>query len=367
MDSVPCDPKKYLEKKHICHICDYRTISNWSLKRHLKSCRKKYEKIYSKIYSSSSPSQVPPNTNTNIASSSTLTPSPSPPIASSSTSPSFPKPSAPTLTNLPSNSSSSFTIPPPPPPTSISHSPVTYLPSSPSPSPSKSVFVGKTTTDTNLNISIDCRLIKNFKIYISGPSRCGKSVFLVNFLKNMKVFMKEPPELICFVYAEYQSDIYDQMKNEIVDYFIQDDEQLQSNIERIVEINKQKPTLIIYDDLINSKNLSFIAKQFTVNGRHNGISQVFVSQKLFPKDDNIRLISNNSDYLVIFKNPRNATEIKILSNQMSRNVLSEIFKKATIDPYSYLLIDLTQECIPEKRYLSHLFNSDNYIYTYIEN
>ena len=95
------------------------------------------------------------------------------------------------------------------------------------------------------------------------------------------------------------------------------------------------------------------------------MSQVFVSQKLFPKNENIRLISNNSDYLVIFKNPRNATEIRILSNQMSKNVLSKIFHEATLEPYSYLFIDLTQECIPQKRYLSHLFNSDNYIFTYI--
>ena len=40
----PCDPKRYVEKKHICSICGYRTISKWSLKRHLKSCMKKYEK-----------------------------------------------------------------------------------------------------------------------------------------------------------------------------------------------------------------------------------------------------------------------------------------------------------------------------------
>ena len=38
------DPKRYvyIEKKHLCLFCGYRTISNWKLNRHLKSCYKKY-------------------------------------------------------------------------------------------------------------------------------------------------------------------------------------------------------------------------------------------------------------------------------------------------------------------------------------
>ena len=31
------DPKRYIEKKHICQICDYRTHNSTHLKKHLKS------------------------------------------------------------------------------------------------------------------------------------------------------------------------------------------------------------------------------------------------------------------------------------------------------------------------------------------
>ena len=347
----PCDPKRYLEKKHICSICGYRTISNWHLSRHYKSCYRKYEN-YIQTQQSHPVHPVPVQPNHPLPS-----PLPRPeqpnhprPVVSQPPTPVPPRPVVPQPTPIQrkreqgdeeEENEAKKRI-------KISHK------------ERESVFIGK---NDNLNNPIDCRLIENFKIYISGPSRCGKSVFLVSLLKNMKAFMKEPPEVICFVYVEYQSEIYDQLRNGIVDYFIQDDDQLERNIKGIVEEGKR--TLIIYDDLINSNNLSFISKQFTVNGRHNGISQVFVSQKLFPKDDYIRLISNNSDYLVLFKNPRNAAEIKILSNQMSRNALSKIFQEATLDPYSYLFIDLTQECIPQKRYLSHLFDSDTVSYTHL--
>ena len=440
----PCDPKRYLEKKHICSICGYRTTSNWHLSRHYKSCYRKYEN-YIQTQQSQPVQPVPPPTPASIVPQPNHPlPPPEQPIHPLPTpvvpQPNHPRPVVPQPNHskpvvpqpnhprpvVPQPNHPTPVVPQPNLPTPVvpqpnhpkpvvpqpNHPrlvvpqpnllrPVVPQPNHPSPivpqpTPTpiqkkreqgdekeeqeneatkkrikishkekregESVFIGK---NDNLNNPIDCRLIENFKIYISGPSRCGKSVFLVSLLKNMEAFMKEPPEVICFVYVEYQSEIYDQLRNGIVDYFIQDDDQLERNIKGIVEEGKR--TLIIYDDLINSNNLSFISKQFTVNGRHNGISQVFVSQKLFPKDDYIRLISNNSDYLVLFKNPRNAAEIKILSNQMSRNALSKIFQEATLDPYSYLFIDLTQECIPQKRYLSHLFDSDIYMYTYIEN
>ena len=38
---------------------------------------------------------------------------------------------------------------------------------------------------------------------------------------------------------------------------------------------------------------------------------------------------------------------------------------ATKDPFSYLLIDMTQEGKREVKYLSHLFERDSIVYTYI--
>ena len=315
MAEVPCDPKRYVEKKHICSICGYRTIHKYRLRRHFETCQKK---------------------KFNRATALAATALAAPALAAPALAP------------------------------ALAPAPVKLGKIIPSSHPLLDDVDDNEIIDENN--PIDCRLIENFKIYMSGPSRCGKSVFLASLLKSRKTFTKRPPEVICFVYSVYQEGIYDDLRNGIVDYFIQDDEHLERNIQKILNANKGKPSLLIYDDLIKSINLPFIARQFTVNGRHNGISQVFVSQKLFPKDENIRLISNNSDYLVVFKNPRNATEIKILSNQMSpgKNILSKIFEQATLDPYSYLFIDLTQECIPQKKYLSHLFDSDHWIHTYIE-
>ena len=45
--------------------------------------------------------------------------------------------------------------------------------------------------------------------------------------------------------------------------------------------------------------------------------------------------------------------------------LVNIYADATKNPFSYLLIDMTQEGKPEVKYLSHLFEKDLIVNTYI--
>ena len=47
---------------------------------------------------------------------------------------------------------------------------------------------------------VDIRLKENFKLFVSGPSRCGKTVFVAKLLENIQGFAKQPPTLILYVY-----------------------------------------------------------------------------------------------------------------------------------------------------------------------
>ena len=46
----------------------------------------------------------------------------------------------------------------------------------------------------------DLRLKPNFKLFIHGPSRSGKTHFIGDLLKNKDVFTQEPPKLVVYVY-----------------------------------------------------------------------------------------------------------------------------------------------------------------------
>ena len=208
----------------------------------------------------------------------------------------------------------------------------------------------------------DIRLKENFKILISGPSRCGKTFFLKNLIENLDIFSKSPPQIITLVYKVMQP-IYNELG---VNYLLQDCENLK---ERLFKIANGRSMLCIFDDMINSTNLNNISNLFLVDGRHNNLSMVFITQKLFVNNDNYREISQNSDYFIIFKNPRNMQEIRHLNTQMcpGKNELSLYYKLATLQPFSYIMINLTQECDDKVKYLSNLFNSPNEIQVYNDN
>ena len=75
----------------------------------------------------------------------------------------------------------------------------------------------------------------------------------------------------------------------------------------------------------------------------------FLSQRMFVNDKYFRQISQNCDYFCLFKNPRNSSEIRTLAQQMTPGnmVLVDIYQDATERPFTYLFINLTQECDAE--------------------
>ena len=207
----------------------------------------------------------------------------------------------------------------------------------------------------------DIRLKENFKLFISGPSRCGKTFFISELLENIDTLAKDPPETIIYVYKIWQCK-FDEMKS-VVHEFIEDNENI---IHQIKEIALGQRVFVIFDDLINSKSLVDIATLFTVDGRHMNMSMAFLSQRMFVNNEHFRQISQNCDYFCIFKNPRNSSEIRTLAQQLTPGSLDliEIYKEATKKPFTYLLINLTQECDPNVKYLSNIFDDNHSVKVY---
>ena len=210
----------------------------------------------------------------------------------------------------------------------------------------------------NMN-SFDIRLKKNFKLFISGPSGSGKTFFITDLLKNLDIFSMNPPEVIIYVYRVWQPK-YEEMS---VDYFIEDGVNLS---DKIKSYSKGQHSLVVFDDLINSDSTPEIARLFTVDGRHSNMSLIFVTQKMFVNEEKFREISGNSDYFLVFKNPRNAREIRTLASQMTPGKMDLVnyYVKATEKPFSYLLINLTQQCEEQVRFLSHLFDVPHVVRAY---
>ena len=207
----------------------------------------------------------------------------------------------------------------------------------------------------------DLRLKENFKLFITGPSRSGKTTFIQKLIRNLDIITKAPPKILTVVYKVNQN-IYNEMN---VDHLVKDGPNLK---ERLFEIAQGRSMLVVFDDMMNSNSLGELSDLFTVDGRHHNLSMVFISQSLFTNNEDFRRISRNCDYYALFKNPRNVQEIRTLSSQMTPGSMDLItyFMEATQNPFSYLFINLTQECKLQVKFISHLFNEPHIVKTYLD-
>ena len=207
----------------------------------------------------------------------------------------------------------------------------------------------------------DLRLKKNFKLFLSGPSGCGKTTFISELIINLDQITVDPPKKVIYFYKEWQEKFTD-MEQALGVNFVEDNDRI---IDQIKDFNV--PALVIFDDMLNSTNLKAVAQLFTVFGRHLNLCLAFLTQRLFNNNDFFRQISQNSDYIGVFKNPRNSREIRTLASQITPNTLEllNIYQKATRDPYSYILINLTQEGIPQLKYISNVFSKKHVVKVYV--
>ena len=204
-----------------------------------------------------------------------------------------------------------------------------------SPNLSQPTNRGKAIFKNDFDENFDIRLKENFKLFISGPSGSGKTWFVRELLKNLDIFAKARPKILTLVYKVYQP-IYQDMG---MDYLIQDGAHLK---ERLFERANGQSMLVIFDDMMNSTSLGELADLFTVDGRHHNFSMIFLSQQLYVNNnEDFKQISRNCDYLALFKNPRNAQEIRTLSSQMTPGKMELVFyfTEATQTGFSYLFIN----------------------------
>ena len=106
----------------------------------------------------------------------------------------------------------------------------------------------------------------------------------------------------------------------------------------------QSRCLILDDCLLELGNNSVVMEIYTVLAHHLNISIFTLLQTLFPPQKNMRTISINSHYLIMFQNKRDSAQYRTLSSQMvpgqTKFFLDALQKATTSKPFSYLMADL---------------------------
>ena len=81
---------------------------------------------------------------------------------------------------------------------------------------------------------------------------------------------------------------------------------------------------------------------FTVGSHHRNISVLFLMQNIFQKGSHARTISTNCQYMVLFKNARDQSQIRTLAMQIFPTDWRDFLKyynEETSKPYGHVILD----------------------------
>ena len=203
---------------------------------------------------------------------------------------------------------------------------------------------------------MDFRLRCNRTMCIVGPSHSGKTTFTLQLLDRRNEIFDCQPNRIIWCYGIYQHDLNSLLLSK--GYHVQ------AGLISAADI--QAYDIIVLDDLLNeSSNSKDVTDMFTKAAHHKPCFIIFIMQNLFPPGKESRTRALNTQYYIIFKNPRDKSQIEVLARQIlprKSKHLIEVFEAATQRPHNYLFIDLTQDCPEDLRFRSNLFEKPMFIY-----
>lgn len=200
-----------------------------------------------------------------------------------------------------------------------------------------------------------------FTCLVAGPQQSGKTHLIQHILEYQDILISPPIQKIFYCYSVWQPK-FDEMKQSInnLEFF--------QGIKSLEEVNAFENNLIILDDLMQDcENSDSIAHLFTVDSHHRNCSVFFLSQNLFSRGKYMRTISLNCSYLIIFKNPRDKSQINVLARQMFPDEIS-FFMEAYSDAvenksHSYLFLDLKQTTLENRIQTGIVPGEQRIIYT----
>lgn len=192
------------------------------------------------------------------------------------------------------------------------------------------------------------------RILVTGCSSSGKTVFVTKLLNNVDKMFNVKFDKIIWALGDINakpSGLDPNLKINFVE-----------GLPLSFENPTMKPMLIVLDDLMNEIGRSeAVANVFTKGSHHRNQTIILLNQSLFPKGQNSRLISLNAEHIVAMKNPRTQDQFAIFCRQHSPQnwrELNSIYKTATEQPFSYLVVNLTQTASELCRYRQNIFEED---------
>ena len=180
-----------------------------------------------------------------------------------------------------------------------------------------------------------------FTCIVAGCTQSGKTVWVKSLLENAQKSISPPPQRIIWCYGQWQHSYFDMMRTMPGIEFNQG---IPEDIDNADYLDVSQRNLIVLDDLMaQSGKYKRIADLFTKGSHHRNLSIIYIAQNIFHQGKEMRNISLNAHYIVLFKSPRDKQQISMLARQINPGKVQGFmrsYEDATNRPHGYLMLDL---------------------------
>ena len=180
-----------------------------------------------------------------------------------------------------------------------------------------------------------------FTCIVAGCTQSGKTVWVKSLLENAQKTISPPPQRLIWCYGQWQPSYFDMLRTMPG---IEFNKGIPDDIDNADYLDVSQRNLIVLDDLMaQSGKDKRIADLFTKGSHHRNLSIIYIIQNIFHQGKEMRNISLNAHYIVLFKSPRDKQQISMLARQINPGKVQEFmrsYEDATSRPHGYLMLDL---------------------------
>lgn len=218
-------------------------------------------------------------------------------------------------------------------------------------------------------IEYDVRFKTPSTFILAGASMSGKTTFTFNLLRNIDLLFEGPErkQNVIYYYKQWQNGFntfseekYQDLNQKIVREWVNKLPTTADIIDKTLGFQDKGGSVVVIDDFAHEIDKSAIGI-FTRAAHHTNSVIILLSQNIFNSNKVFREISLNTTYVVIFKNPRDASQITHYAKQFSPNNIGWVvkaFHEATRRPHSYVIFDNHQTSQDKIRMRSHILPTD---------
>jgi hypothetical protein len=155
-----------------------------------------------------------------------------------------------------------------------------------------------------------------FTCIVAGCTQSGKTVWVKSLLENAQTTISPAPQrIIIWCYGQWQPSYFDMMRTMSG---IEFNEGIPDDIDNADYLDVSQRNLIVLDDLMaQSGKDKRISDRFTKGSHHRNLSIIYIVQNIFHQGKEMRNISLNAHYIVLFKTPRDKQQIYMLARKIN--------------------------------------------------